>query len=275
MSNKDPITKIESEYIQSLITSLSNAVSKNIEGTTKMGIVFSGGLDSSLIALLSKNCAVNTSITLYTVGTANSHDLLNVDEAVKILNMKSKKIEIHSDDIQAAIPELARIIESKNPVKISFELPLYLCLANIEEKVVLSGQGADELFGGYARYLRMEPDEMKVALSKDLEKLMAKDIKMDYKIAEHFNKILKTPYLDEEVVRTASRIPIENKVNEGMRKIVLKEAARQVGLNLNLVNKEKKASQYSSGMIKELRRMSKAEGMHFNEYIEALLREKG
>ena len=108
-----------------------------------------------------------------------------------------KKIEIYAEEITEAIPKLAGIIHSSHPVKISFELPLYLCLANVNEKLVLSGQGADELFGGYARYVDMNQEELKVSLKRDTEALITNDIKMDYRIAELFKKTLKTPYLHE------------------------------------------------------------------------------
>ena len=100
-------------------------------------------------------------------------------------------------------------------------------MANVKEDLILSGQGADELFGGYARYLKMEKDELQPALAKDLKMLVVQDIKMDLQIANHFKKSLKTPYLDEDVVSCAGNIPVEYKVNENQRKIILKKAAMQ------------------------------------------------
>jgi asparagine synthase (glutamine-hydrolysing) len=94
---------------------------------------------------------------------------------------------------------------------------------------------------------------------------------MDYNIAEHFHKVLKTPYLDKAVVKSALQVPVEFKVNNGERKIILKKVAMELGLPVELVEKEKKAAQYSSGIIKELRRMAKQEGMAVNELIERLI----
>ncbi len=243
------------KHLQELTASLSNAVSNCISGEKAIAILFSGGLDSSLLAWLAKKHA---EITLYTAGTSNSHDLTHAEQAAKLMDINLKCIKITEADIISAIPKLVDIIDTHHPVKISFELPLFLAIANIEEKLILSGQGADELFGGYARYLKMRKDELQTALAKDLKMLISEDIKMDLQIAKHFKKDLKTPYLHEDVVRCAGNIPIEYKVNENQRKIILKETALNLGLPRNIANKEKKAVQYSSGIIKELRKMAKS-----------------
>lgn len=256
---------------QEVKTAISQAVLKDVEGTNEIGILYSGGLDSSLIALLVKNCAVNADITLYTVGTTNSYDLKNVTHASKLLDMDLKTIEISSGEILEAVPQLKRIIESSHPVKISFELPLFLSLSRVKEDFILSGQGADELFGGYARYLKMDRKRLKEALISDVDSLIGDDIKMDHRIAEHFHKILRMPYLNEDVVKKAIRVPVEYKVNNGERKIILKKIALALGLPATLVNEEKKAAQYSSGILKALRRMAKKEGIGVNELIEHLI----
>lgn len=259
-------------YLDEIKASISEAVSKSVEGANDFGILFSGGLDSSLIAFLAKKHAENAEITLYTVGTADSQDIFFAKKASSLLGMEWKGIEVHPEKIIKCIPELAEIIDSHHPVKISFELPLYLGMINIDEKLILSGQGADELFGGYARYLKMEKKDLERALEKDVEELMRNGIKMDYRIADHFAKILKTPYLDENVIKRAMRIPIQYKVNNNQRKVILKQAALHLGLPSELVSKEKKAMQYSSGILKELRKTAKRKGKEVNELIEDLVR---
>lgn len=259
-------------HIIEVADSISKAVSKSIGGANVIGILFSGGLDSSLIAHLVKESKVNADITLYTVGTPESHDLSAAQEASRILDMNWKKIVIQPEEITHTIPKLAKIIDSHHPVKISFELPLFFALANIKEELILSGQGADELFGGYARYLNMENEDLKKALENDVKELIENGIKMGYNLAKHFDKTLKTPYLDEEVVRTAEMIPIEKKVGMGQRKIILRDAALHLGLPGKIANSEKKAVQYSSGIIKELRKAAKKKGMGVNELIEHLLK---
>ncbi len=185
--------------------------------------------------------------------------------------MDLKIIEISSEEILEAVPQLARIIKSSHPVKISFELPLFLSLSRVKEEFVLSGQGADELFGGYARYLKMDRKRLKEALISDVDSLIGNDIKMDHRVADYFHKILRMPYLNEDVVKKAIQIPVEYKVKDGERKIILKRIGLELGLPAALVNKEKKAAQYSSGILKTLRRMAKKKGIGVNELIEHLI----
>ena len=209
------------KLLSSLNQSLSKSISENIKDSNNIAILFSGGLDSSLLAHVVKLHIEDKNITLYTVCTTESQDLSNSESAAKLLRLKLIKIEIDSKDIESAISDLASIIESSHPVKISYELPLFLGLAKIEEKCILTGQGADELFGGYARYLKMKEDELEDALNADVKALIKQEIKMDYKIAKHFKKDLKTPYLHEDVVKCAQNIPIKYKVFNGERIILV------------------------------------------------------
>jgi asparagine synthase (glutamine-hydrolysing) len=259
-------------YIQELKDSLTTAISNSIKEENKIGIFFSGGLDSSLLAHIVKLLNEDLDITLYTVGTKDSHDFLNTENAAELLDLNLEKVEVNSQDIISAIPPLAKIIGSTHPVTISFQMPLYLGLSKIKEKYILSGQGADELFGGYARYLNMSQDELKYALKEDVKILLNKNIKMDYKVAQHFKSILRTPYLHDDVVNCATKIPVKYKVNNGMRKIVLMKTAIDFGLPMELAKREKKAAQYSTGIIKSLRKTAKLEKITVNELIERLLK---
>lgn len=258
------------KFIDRLSQSLSKSISENVIDSNNITILFSGGLDSSLLAYLVKLHYSDKDITLYTVCTKESQDLSNSESAAKLLGLNLVNIEIDSKDIESAIPNLANIIDSSHPVKISFELPLYFGLSKIKEKYVLSGQGADELFGGYARYLKMKENELEDALNADVDALINEGIKMDYKIAKHFKKDLKTPYLHEDVVKCARSIPLDYKVFDGERKIILKDTALSLGLPEKLALRQKKAAQYSSGIIKELRKMAKRKKIGVNELINEL-----
>jgi asparagine synthase (glutamine-hydrolysing) len=259
------------DYIHNLREALLISVTNSLENLNDVAIMFSGGLDSSLLVHIIKDQMESVEVVPYTVGTKDSQDIKNSQSAADLLNLKPRNIIIDSQDILSAIPKLSRIIGTTHPVKLSYELPLFLGMAHVKEKKVISGQGADELFGGYSRYLKMTDKELESELKKDLKTLVSQDIKMDHKVALHYQCTLITPYLEEFVVKSAQDIPLRYKVSDGQRKIILKEVAKAFDLPLIMVNKEKKAIQYSSGIIKELRRLSKERDMGVNELLDSLI----
>jgi asparagine synthase (glutamine-hydrolysing) len=168
-------------------------------------------------------------------------------------------------DVENAIPLLAKIINSNNPVVLSFELPLFFTAKNSIEKVLLSGQGADELFAGYARYLKSK--NLENDLLKDVNELKNRGILRDKKVASYFSKELRTPFLDEKVIKTGLSIPVEYKIKKGVRKYVLREVGRRIGLPDEIVMKEKKAAQYSSGVMKAMKKLAKEKNLGLKDYI--------
>jgi asparagine synthase (glutamine-hydrolysing) len=255
------------KHLLNLKTQLLKAMVQGSRRGSEIAIMFSGGLDSSLLAYLADNHAEYPDITLYTVGTRMSHDIISAEKAAKILSLRLMPLEITIQDILSSIPDLAKLIDTDHPVKISYELPLYWGLSHIREDFIMYGQGADELFGGYARYLKMENNDLEIALKKDTDTLLSQGLVMEQNIARHFGKDLHAPYLDEDVVNAALQIPLEFKVREGERKIILKSLAAELGLPSELVNREKKAAQYGSGIIKELRKAAKTRKMGVNDLI--------
>ena len=259
------------DHIHDVKESIQRAVWASIENIDRIGILFSGGLDSSLLAHLVKLKLQSKDITLYTVGTPESWDIQNAQSAARLLELNLETILINANDITFSLPDLSRIIGSQHPVKLSYELPLYLGMARIDEKHVMSGQGADELFGGYARYLKMTEDELENALISDLKMLISQDIKMDIRVAQHFDRTLITPYLHDIVVESAQAVPPKYKVSNDQRKVILKDAAIALDLPREIAIRQKKAVQYSSGIIKELRNMARIKKMEVNELLEHII----
>ena len=112
---------------------IEESVRKICEGK-RIGVAFSGGMDSGLIAALAKKYA--KSVTCYTCGTDDSFDV----QAGREL---AEKLE---NDIR----ELIMATKVSDPFTISYELQLFTVCREASERVILSGQGSDEYFGGNA-----------------------------------------------------------------------------------------------------------------------------
>lgn len=255
------------DFVERLVRSLDDSMKDLTEGLSRVGISFSGGLDSSIIATLASKY---TNPRLYVVGVEGSPDILNARSASETLNLPLVESILTEDAVRDMIPEVVQIIRTKNPVLVSYKLPEYSVSEVAEEKVILLGNGADELFGGYSRYTKMRPDELRNAMESDLTELLMNEIPMDNRIARLSGKIFEYPFLSAGVVEVAMDTPLELKVKGEERKIVLRGAGKRLLLSDEIWTRKKRAVQYGSGTIKLMRRVAKAHGLSISQYLDQL-----
>lgn len=229
-------------------------------------IMFSGGLDSGLLAALAGR---HGSPRLYTVGLEGSHDMVMSREAAGDLGLPWTPLVMTADDVIAACRELLAIVPVRSPVTVSFELPLQMIASRAEEEVLITGQGADELFGGYSRYLEMSADEAGRNMADDLAHLLSEVIPLEEAIARRYGKRVERPFLDPEVRKLAAAMPVADKIKGGERKSPLRSAASSLGADL-IASREKKAAQYGSGFMKVLKSRARKERLTVEELLASL-----
>lgn len=235
--------------------------------TSSVGVAFSGGLDSSIVGFLALKYL---DPCFYVVGFEGSRDIVNAKTGLEYISdilgtySRMKMLTITDGHVFEALKFFSSL-GIKDVLLASFEVPLYFVLKNSKEKVLLSGQGADELFGGYAKYL-VNPHGM----DEDFKKLVEYTLPIEDKIAKHFGKIIVRPYLDEEIVQLAKRLPIEEKVYKGIRKLALRRIAKYLGLPREIYFREKKAAQYGSGVMKSIRRISRKLNVETRDLLKVL-----
>jgi asparagine synthase (glutamine-hydrolysing) len=239
-----------------LFNAIEQGVKKRIY--SPCAIAFSGGLDSSLIAALCPEAE------LYSVGMTGSHDILQTKKAARLLGMEDKLHlqELTVDDVVNALPHVIRAIESVQVQMVSIAMPLFFASKNAHNDgfcVMLSGQGADELFAGYRRYESLEPDELENALFCDLNNIANNNLERDDAVTMANAVELRVPYLDRKVVELALKIAPELKIKNSVHKYILRLAAGKL-LPEELVMKEKKAAQYSSGIYSAIEKLAKKNG---------------
>ncbi len=226
----------------------------------RVGVLFSGGIDSSLVALLAKE--VCEDVQLYSASSQPFHDQVAAASAAQDLDMNLNRVEINTDVVWEALPHLLYAIESAHLMDVEIAMPFYLASSQASAdgiSLVLSGQGPDELFAGYARHVRLFESKGKEALDNQLwREVMAThetNIERDERaIAVHGIEAY-FPYLSSEFVDLALSIPSDWKVRLGdqpERKVIFRELARQLGLPESICVLPKKATQYSSGSSKIL-----------------------
>lgn len=235
----------------------------------KTGILFSGGLDSSIVALLASKYS---DVVLYTAGTENSQDLQWARKASEDLGLELREHVFAEEEVEEALPEIAFAIEEPNPMNLAIGIPLYFATRLAREdgvKVLLSGQGADELFGGYAKYL-----ERPELMERDLMDLGERNLARDDKIAMLNGVEGRYPFLSMPVVLSALNTPLELKIANGTRKLILRKLALSTGLPEEIALRDKKAAQYGSGAQKVMERIAKRRNLTLRGLAEALFRER-
>jgi len=218
------------------------------EGITAL----SGGVDSTLVAELAQRECV-------AVGLAGSHDLRQAQHAANTLGLSCTAVTIKPDEIADALPAVLRAIPKKDSLNAGIAITQYFIARSAAElgyRRIITGQGADELFGGYSRYL--ETTTLEEDLKRDVAGLELQ-VTRDQAVAALHRTYLSMPYMDYRVVRAARAIPPAEKVKGGNRKVPLRKVAEH-HIPAEFAWYEKKAMQYGSGVWKELQRLARKKG---------------
>ena len=242
---------------------LKLSVTKRVEGLRELGVIFSGGLDSSYLALLLKEISENIplKITLYAVGAEGSKDVESAKYASKFLNLELKICEVTEDLVREALPSVVRAIGDDNLMKVGVGLTTYFATKMVAEdgiKVAFSGQGADELFGGYKRYLKSFVDDtLNYDLRVDMSNMYHVNLERDDACSMLNGVELRLPFLDKNLVELVLNIPDNKKIvsmHDDMRKSILRKLAFEEGFDYEIAYRPKKAAQYGTGIDKILRK---------------------
>ena len=226
---------------------LCEAIETSVKESCKepVTVAFSGGIDSSLVAFLARKF---TDVELIAVGTPNSYDLEAAVSAAKMINMKLRTIVVEPSEMVLEGFNMQKKLEL-SPIEVEFMLPFWIAAKNSTNPILMCGQGADELFGGYARFRKKNA---KNNLTKEVKDLINRLPDREKKITDFFNRDLSCPYLSKEVIKAAEKFTIKERVGK-IGKVPLREAAAKLELPEDIVNRKKKAAQYGSGSQKAIK----------------------
>ncbi|OPY40718.1 MAG: asparagine synthetase B [Methanoregulaceae archaeon PtaU1.Bin066] len=246
------------------VMDLETAICEAVRLRSSQGVVaLSGGVDSTLVATLAR-------LPCLAVGLEGSHDLERASRAADLLGLDCTHFTIRTGDVESALVRILGAIPRKSPVDAAIATTQFFIARAARDRGydrVLTGQGADELFGGYARYLNARDIESQLA--RDFATLGAQ-AERDQAVAALHGVLLSMPYLDLRVVNAAHALPAERKVSGSLRKVALREVAGK-HIPHELAWAEKKAMQYGSGVAKEIGRLARNRGCrNVSEYIAEL-----
>ena len=242
------------DVVPRLAEAVRSAVRRCLGDSSEAAVAFSGGLDSSLLALLVHG--EGRGLSLYTVGLPRARDLAQASKAASLLGLEESLLRIVVDEgeVLEAAGRLRGLFPDATDVEVAFALPLFLVCRRASQRLVLTGDGADELFGGYHRYLSMGPSVLEAALAADLQRLLSTTLPRHRLVARSLGHELGAPYTDDGVVALARAIPAGVNVAGGERKLALRTVAALLGLPAELCSAPKRAAQYGSGVARALER---------------------
>lgn len=266
---------------KTLQTLLEESIRQRVHGLKEAAVAFSGGLDSSLLAFLARKCGIK--VNLLHVSLENQAETEEAIAAAEALNLPLQVHLFKESDVEKTLPKVVDLIEDSDPIKASIGVPFYWAAEKVSEagfKVVLAGQGADELFGGYQRYVNKYckdgSEEARRTMFKDVTGIYESNLERDMKIIGFHDVELRLPFASFEIAEFALSLPIECKMEqkpETLRKLVLRKVALNVGMPISIADKPKKAVQYSTGINDALKRIAKKHEKTVNEYITELFQQ--
>jgi asparagine synthase (glutamine-hydrolysing) len=277
----EPMAITIADAAESLRTLVVEAIKRRLQGLNKVAVAFSGGLDSSLVAFLASKEGVK--VSLIHVSLENQRETEQAIEAAEELDLPLQVYLFKESDVERALLKVTEIIEEPDPIKVSIGVPFYWAAEKIAEenyKVMLAGQGADELFGGYQRYVNIYCNEgenkVRKAMFNDVVNIHESNLERDLKICGHYDVELRLPFACFDVAEFALSLPVDVKIErktDTLRKLVLRKMAFDAGVPFLIASKPKKAVQYSTGINDAIKRIAKNHDKTVKEYIAEIYRE--
>jgi asparagine synthase (glutamine-hydrolysing) len=266
------------KHLQNL---LEESIRRRVIGLKEVVVAFSGGLDSSVVAFLASKCSVK--VNLLHVSLENQPETEEAIKAADELDLPLQVDLFKDSDVEAVLPKVIELIEEPDPIKASIGVPFYWVAQKAVEanfKVVLAGQGADELFGGYQRYVaefcKEGGESVRKMMYSDVVRIHESNLERDLKIFGFHNIELRVPFASFDLVEFALGLPVELKIEskaDTLRKLVLRKMALNAGMPISMAQKPKKAVQYSTGINDAIKRIAKAQEKTVKEYIDEIFQQ--
>ena len=227
-------TAVEKLDLKALNASLTQAVKKRLMCDVPFGVLLSGGLDSSLIAAITSRLLEGTPQELhsFSIGLdASAPDLVAAKKVADFIGTTHHEIHFTVEQGIEILDQLIWHLETYDVTSIRASTPMYFLSKAITDKgikMVLSGEGADEIFGGYL-YFRNAPsvlDFQKETIER-VQKLFTADLLRADKSTMAHGLEARVPFLDKAFLDLAIKIQPEEKMPktyDGIEKYILRKA---------------------------------------------------
>ena len=241
----------------------------------KVAVAYSGGVDSAVVASSTRLAGLD--VELFTVTARGNGELEHAKRTAEELGLPLVAKEYSLADVGKAIPEVLRRMEKPNLMDVAIAIPVFWVCQLAEQagsNVIFMGQGADELFGGYDRYIsayrHIGSQEASNMMMKDVRNLSELTYERDEQVSASTKVELRLPFADRKLIEFVLSLPLGLKiagVEESRQKLVLRRVAQLQGISSSVSRKPKRAMQYATGTDSSIRRLARGTGLTPQKYI--------
>ena len=191
------------------------AVADNINNGENIGVLLNGGINSIILTHIAIDLIKN--LHVYTVGVEGSRDLDYAQDFASLHGLDHTIIKITSDDMIQILPEVIYTLESYDAALIRSSVPMFLLYQKIKDKedsdILLTGEGGDELFGGYEYFKNLQSS---ASFTKEIMHLLEIEHKRGFqkidRISNYFSLETRVPLFDCRLVDFSFKISSELKI---------------------------------------------------------------
>jgi len=260
------------EAVDSYCALLKAAIEKRLHKVKRVAALVSGGVDSCLLAKLVSDMSAmrGIEVTTYTAGVEGSTDIKYAERFARELGLKHKVRKLSQDEIESYIPRVAAAVEERDFVQIEAGIGVYAAVEMASQdglKVIFSGQGPDELWGGYTWYPQLIAkdgyDGLLQNMWGDLERADVETFDRENRIAMAHGVEKVFPYADIEVVKLAMSVSPHLKITSAEDRVGKRphrEAAKRLGLPAQYADRSKDAAQHGTGIHSTLDAIARKNG---------------
>jgi len=230
------------------------AVRMRVDTDLTVGVILSGGLDSSLA--LAHVREMHPDCVAFTVGTEDSEDLAYARRLTADLGVRHEVVTLRPRDIGLAdVREAIRVSEATeygDVINAVVSLKLFQRVHASGVKIVLTGDGSDELFGGYDMYREISPEQSNALFLHKIRHLSRTELQRVDRTSMGNGVEARVPYLDLDMLTMAMRLPASMKMRDGYEKWILRHTFADV-LPDYILKRHKNPMSYSSGLHERVR----------------------
>jgi asparagine synthase (glutamine-hydrolysing) len=241
-----PFDGTENEALPAIKSTIREAVYKRLLADVPVGVSLSGGLDSSIVTTLARE--ETEELHSFAVGVQGSPDLTAARYLASYLDTIHHEYVYGAQDMVEALPNVLYHLESFDPALVRSAIPNYFLakLASEHVKVILTGEGADEVYAGYDYLSEYESsDDLQGEMLYITTALHNTNLQRADRMSMAFGLEARVPFLDVQSISVAMGIPASWKLHSGRTPKALLRQSFSDDLPAEIVNRPK--AKFSKG----------------------------